>query len=274
MSKKIPSFIVIAGDGINCERETARAIGLAGGTVTVIHINDLIAAPETLKGCDGLAIPGGFSFGDELGSGQIMALKIRHKLGDAFFSLVEKKKPVIGICNGFQVLVKLGLLPFPKGQERVLALAPNEHGSFINRWVGLHVDKESVCLWTKGLAASYIELPIRHGEGRIVFRQGEEEKLYNMLVRQKQIPLTYAEDVNGSYGKIAGLTDPSGVVLGMMPHPEAYVSKATYRTPHRDTFGRGDGLLIFENIIRLLEGKDYWSSPFMREESEKKHVSG
>lgn len=274
MSKKVPSFIVMTGDGINCERETARAIGLSGGTAVIHHINDLILNPGVLDGCDGLAIPGGFSFGDELGSGQIMALKIRHKLGEAFFSMVAKKKPIIGICNGFQVLVKLGLLPFPKGRERVLALAANEQGGFINRWVGLDVDKESVCLWTKGLPSSFLELPIRHGEGRIVFRQGEEEKLYDMLVRQKQIPLTYTEDVNGSYGRIAGLTDPSGVVLGMMPHPEAFASKATYKTPHRDVFGRGDGLLIFENIIRLLEGKDYWSSPFMREESGKKHVSG
>lgn len=270
MARKVPSFLVLTGDGINCERETARALDLAGAAARIMHINDVLDDPAGLSAFDGFAIPGGFSFGDELGSGQIMALKIRYRLGDAFFSLVEKKKPIIGICNGFQVLVKLGLLPFPREQERVLALAANDHGRFINRWAGLQVDRDSVCLWTKGLSSAYLELPIRHGEGRIVFRPGEEEHLYGMLVRQKQIPLTYAEDVNGSYGKIAGLTDPSGVVLGMMPHPEAFVSKATFRAAQRDTFGRGDGLLIFENIVRLLEGKDHWSSPFMREESERK----
>ncbi len=274
MSRNTPSFIVLSGDGINCERETARAIELARGSAKIVHINDLLASPEILNDHEGLAIPGGFSFGDELGSGQIMALKIRHKLGDAFFSMVEKKKPIIGICNGFQVLVKLGLLPFPKDQERVAALAANDHGRFIDRWVGLHVNKDSVCLWTKGLPASYLELPIRHGEGRIVFRQGEEEKIYNMLLRQKQIPLVYTEDVNGSYGRIAALTDPSGVVLGLMPHPEAFVAKATYRMPQRDALGRGDGLLIFDNIVRLLEGKDYWGTPLARGEGERKHGSG
>src|SRR4051812_35674067 len=146
---KNPLFIIVAGDGINCERETARAVELAGGSAKIIHINDLLDAPEILKSADGLAIPGGFSFGDELGSGQIMALKIRHRLNEAFYGLVRQKKPVIGICNGFQVLVKLGLLPYPDAKERIIALAPNEQGQFINRWVEMDV-KESVCLWTKG----------------------------------------------------------------------------------------------------------------------------
>lgn len=251
-----PSFLVLAGDGINCERETAFALEFAGAAPKIIHVNDLIASPETLKSADGLAIPGGFSFGDELGSGQILALKIRHKLGDKFFKMVEGKKPVIGVCNGFQVLVKLGLLPYPNAEERILALAPNESGGFINRWVGLNVDQQSVCLWTQGLEKEVIELPIRHGEGRIAFKRGEEEKHYQALVAQGLIPLTYTEDVNGSYGRIAALTDPSGMVLGLMPHPEAFMFRETYKNPGAKDIAKGDGALIFENIIRIMKGEE------------------
>jgi phosphoribosylformylglycinamidine synthase len=249
---KKPLFIVIAGDGINCERETARAIELSGGAARIIHINDLLQSPQILTTADGLAVPGGFSFGDELGSGQIMALKIRHGLGDAFFDMVRRKKPVIGICNGFQMLVKLGLLPYPDAKDRIVALASNEQGRFIDCWVELNVEK-SVCLWTEGLAKNRIRLPIRHGEGRIVFR---DEKNYLHLVAQGLIPLTYTEDVNGSHGKIAALTDPSGIVLGLMPHPEAYMFQATHAGLQKDFMEKGDGALIFDNIMRIFAGRE------------------
>ena len=249
--EKNPLFLVMAGDGINCERETAAALELAGASVKIVHINDLLEIPQMLAEVQGLAIPGGFSFGDELGSGQILALKIRHGLGDAFFKMVEDKKPVIGICNGFQVLVKLGILPFPSEPARKLALASNESGRFIDRWVTLDVNSQSVCHWTKDLPFNSFELPIRHGEGRIVFRKRQEDDMYQTLVEQGLIPLTYTEDVNGSYGRIAALTDPSGMVLGLMPHPEAFVSKRTYRKTGQQ--GDGDGLLIFKNIIRILK---------------------
>jgi phosphoribosylformylglycinamidine synthase I len=249
---KKPLFLIMAGDGINCERETARAIELSGGAAKIMHVNDILSAPESLKTADGLAVPGGFSFGDELGSGQILALKIRHGLGEAFFNMVRQKKPVIGICNGFQVLVKLGLLPFPDAPERVLALAANESGKFLDRWVEMDV-KDSVCLWTQGLAQKKIRLPMRHGEGRIVFK---DEATYDVLLKQGQIPLVYTEDVNGSYKRIAALTDPTGVVLGLMPHPEAFVYQATAAAPQADTMAKGDGALIFDNIMKILQGKE------------------
>jgi phosphoribosylformylglycinamidine synthase len=249
---KKPLFIVVAGDGINCERETAQAFELAGGAARIAHVNDLADAPEILKSADGLAIPGGFAFGDELGSGQIMALKIRHRLGEAFSGLVRRQRPVIGICNGFQVLVKLGLLPYPDAEERMIALAPNEQGQFINRWVDLKVEK-SVCLWTEGLEQKQISLPIRHGEGRIVFRSEDD---YRKVVREGLVPLTYTEEVNGSHGRIAGLTDPSGAVLGLMPHPEAFVFQATNASPQRHFEGKGDGIAVFENIMRVLGVKE------------------
>lgn len=246
-----PLFLVLCGDGINCERETAAAFEAAGGRARIVHINDVLESPKMLEDFQGLAIPGGFSFGDELGSGQIMALKIRHKLGGAFFDFVAAGKPVIGICNGFQVLVKLGLLPYPETQERVLGLAPNVGGGFIDRWVALDVNRRSVCRWTEDIA--HLELPVRHGEGRVVFK---DETIYQELLAAGQIPLTYAEDVNGSHGRIAGLCDASGMILGLMPHPEAHVFSATYRAPGCNYMGEGQGLALFRNIIRVLEGRE------------------
>jgi len=248
---KKPLFLVLAGDGINCERETACAFELGGGETHITHINDLLENPKMLGRYEGLAIPGGFSFGDELSSGQIMALKIRHGLGDAFFKFIEAQKPVIGICNGFQVLVKLGLLPNPKTLERTVALAANAQGGFINRWVTVKVIQNTVCQWTQNIES--IEMPIRHGEGRIVFK---DDSVYAALKSKGQIVLTYTEDVNGSHGRIAGLCDETGMVLGLMPHPEAHVYRATYKTPAKDYMQSGQGLKIFENIIRVLTDRE------------------
>jgi len=250
MTCKKPLFLVLTGDGINCEHETAAALRLAGGDAQIMHINDLAEAPEKMAAYDGLAVPGGFSFGDELGSGQIMALKMRHKLGGALQAFVTAQKPVIGICNGFQILVKLGLLPFPEKTERLLALAPNSHGSFTDKWVTMTVQKTH-SPWLKDMEGRTIAMPMRHGEGRIVLK---EDSLLDMLQTNGQTPLIYTEDVNGSAARIAALTDPGGMILGMMPHPEAFVSQHTYRQPGQT--GRGDGLIVFENIMKYLKGQE------------------
>ena len=247
-----PLFLVITGDGINCERETAAAFVHAGGDARIMHVNDLLAAPEKLAAYDGMAIPGGFSFGDELGSGQILALKIRHRLGDAFARFIARKKPVIGICNGFQVLVKLGLLPFPDAPERLCALAPNAHGGFMNRWATL-LPQSSHCIWTAGIENA-IRLPVRHGEGRIVFAEGRAEELHAQLVQNGQIPFCYDADINGSYANIAALCDPGGYVLGLMPHPEAFMHAET--APQAQKTQPGDGFVLFSNVIRHLQGQE------------------
>lgn len=252
MGMRKPLFLVLAGDGINCERETASAFTHAGGDAEIMHVNDLMAAPEKLAGYDGLALPGGFSFGDELGSGQILALKIRHSLGDAFSRFVAKKRPVIGICNGFQVLVKLGLLPFASEGERLCALAPNAQGGFIDRWTAL-LPQQSHCIWTAGMTAP-LRLPVRHGEGRIVFAEGRGAELHAQLAQNGQIPLCYETDINGSYARIAALCDTSGYVFGLMPHPEAFMHAET--APKAQTGVHGDGFMIFDNVIRHLQGQE------------------
>ena len=238
--KRGPDFLILAGDGLNCERETARAFEEAGAGGTIVHVNDLLDAPSMLQKFQGMALPGGFSFGDELGSGQILALKIRHGMGEEFQRFVEDGSPVIGICNGFQVLAKLGLLPFSPDCV-CLSLAPNREGRFIDAWVELETDIRARCPWTHNFPSS-IRLPIRHGEGRVVFSQ--EQEVLPQLVEKGQIPLRYRGDnPNGSTDSIAAICDERGTILGMMPHPEAAIH-----------LGSGDGKLFFENIVSWLEG--------------------
>lgn len=251
-----PSVLVLTGDGINCERETARAFALAGAEPKIVHINDLLENPKSLRDYHAAAFPGGFSFGDDLGSGQILALKLSLQMGEELKEFVQAaKKPVIGICNGFQALTKLGLLPEPFG-VRKMALARNSQGHFIDRWVELEAEKASVCMWTRNLAQEgNFALPIRHGEGRVVFAKGEEEAIHRSLSLAGQIVLRYAEDVNGSHGRIAGVCDPTGLVFGLMPHPEAAVSLLQHPRSTRldNRTGEGIGLRLFRNCVSYLK---------------------
>jgi len=251
-----PRVLVLCGDGINCERETARAFSLAGANPKILHINDLLEKTSLLEEFHALALPGGFSFGDDLGSGQILALKLEAVLGNELRDFVEKKKPIIGICNGFQALTKLGLLPEPFA-PRTMALAHNSSGHFIDRWVELESEEKSVCIWTKSLSLEpSFMLPIRHGEGRIVFSHSEEEVIHRKLSLQGQIPLRYKEEVNGSYARIAGVCDPTGLIFGLMPHPEAATSLLQAPFSGRKESPKdepGIGLRFFENCVSYLK---------------------
>lgn len=238
----LPSVLVITGDGLNSEIETKKAFDLAGGEGKVIHINDLCAKPEILSYYHILAIPGGFSYGDHLGSGKILSLKIKNNLMGEFKKFINAKKPIIGICNGFQVLMQLGLLPYP--HFRTHTLTHNREKKFINRWVGLDVNSESPCIWTNQLKdQSSFDLPIRHGEGAVI---GEKK------IPENLIPLKYSYDINGSMQNIAGLCDESGLIFGLMPHPEIFL----YQSQHPDQGQKrgsheieGYGLRIFKSAI-------------------------
>jgi Phosphoribosylformylglycinamidine (FGAM) synthase, glutamine amidotransferase domain len=236
-----PKFLVLWGDGINCENETARAVELAGGVAVKMHVNDLLENPTRLHDHQALVIPGGFSFGDHLGSGQILALKLENVLKDELLKFV-KKFPVLGICNGFQTLTKLGLLPDADFQ-RSCALVKNEQGHFIDRWVTVEANGQSPCIWTKNLPKQFV-LPIRHGEGRFVCR---EEKVLSRLQKNNQVVLTYTEDVNGAQARIAGVCDPSGLVFALMPHPEAALHE--WHLPFK---GEAWGLEFFKNAVNFL----------------------
>lgn len=217
--------LIITGDGLNCENETALAFRQQGFEDRIIHIQDLIDQPSILKEVQVLAIPGGFSFGDEISSGQVLALKIKYFLAQELIQFIQDQKLIIGICNGFQTLVKLGLLPKPL-HERTTTLTHNWQNHFMDKWVDVKFN-ESVCHWTRSLQNQKIALPIRHGEGRVVFAGDEktQDRHYQELKRNQQIALEYVEDINGSYQRIAGITDPTGCILGLMPHPEAATTK-------------------------------------------------
>jgi phosphoribosylformylglycinamidine synthase subunit PurQ / glutaminase len=245
-------FLILTGDGINCAKETAWGFELAGGKATIVHISDLLNDPEQLLLFDGMALPGGFSFGDALGAGHVLALKMKHGLGDSLKRFVEQGAPIIGICNGFQVLLKLGLLPNIE-EDRSMALAPNRQGVFIDRWVDLQRPVNSVCKWTSGLER--LTLPIRHGEGRVVFDGRNEAQGFAKLWSCGQVALQYTEDVNGSHGRIAGVCDPTGLILGLMPHPEAHLFAVHRPTIEANAFEEGDGLQLFRTIIRYCKDR-------------------
>ncbi|MBL7665943.1 MAG: phosphoribosylformylglycinamidine synthase I [Bacteriovoracaceae bacterium] len=239
--------VVICGDGLNCERESARAFELVGAKVDIIHINQL----KSLKNYQVLVIPGGFSFGDEISSGQVLALKLKYQLADELKNFVESGKLVLGICNGFQALVKLGLLPKPF-EPRTMTLTNNTQKQFLNRWVDLEIGAKSPCIFTKDMAT--LKLPIRHGEGKIVFKgdESQQKKYYEELKKNHQIVFTYTEDVNGSYQKIAGVCDPTGHILGLMPHPEAAINQLLMPYGEKKNTA-GPALKIFENAVSYFQ---------------------
>ncbi len=232
---------VITGDGINCEEETAYACKLAGFKTTIIHFSELLKSPRKLDDCSLLVIPGGFSFGDELGSGRVFALKLKYQLGWDLPAFARDGGLVLGICNGFQVLVALGV--FGEG----VALAHNESGRFINQWVELKAERSRAfdSPYLKGIAA--ISLPIRHGEGRLLVSSPSQ-------VGSSFTPcLFYENNPNGSLDSIAGITDPTGRIFGLMPHPEAFIRGSQHpgffrNEDRKDTVG--DGFKIFENAFK------------------------
>lgn len=258
MKRNEIKILVLTGDGVNCEAETAEAIKELGAKADIVHISDLIENKTMLRSYQGLILPGGFSFGDEIGSGQILALKLKYKIGDELKRFVADQKIILGICNGFQALVKLGFLGSLENtnekNERVLTLTHNRQGHFINRWVDV-VNRKTHCVWTTLIEENTLYLPIRHGEGKIVFSGNEEKQkeLYHVFREKNLIPLFYREDVNGSYENIAGLTDESGRILGLMPHPEAAVSFWQNPSGGEKSDHAGMGLLLFESGLTYIE---------------------
>ncbi len=222
--------LVLTGYGLNCDNETAYALDQAGARADRVHINSLIDGSVGLERYHLLAFIGGFSWGDDHGAGVVQAVRMKTNLGPQLLDFIARGKLIIGICNGFQCLVNLGLLPAIGGEykRRSVALTYNDCGNFRDDWVSLKVDPQSACVFTKDL--DYLELPIRHGEGKFV----TDPETLERLVSGRQVVMRYALsdgspaggrfpfNPNGSMEDIAGICDPSGRVFGLMPHPEAY----------------------------------------------------
>jgi phosphoribosylformylglycinamidine synthase len=243
-----PTTLILRAAGTNCDAEAAHAFELAGARAQFVHINRILESPAILGDCQILVFPGGFSYGDDIAAGKILANQIVHHLGDAVRRFIDAGKPVIGICNGFQVLVKTDLLPGPlAGQTgQTATLTSNDSGRFIDRWVHL-LPGESKCIWTRGLGP--IDLPIAHGEGKFV---PASDAVRKALRDQRQIALVYAsENPNGSVDDIAGVCDSTGLVFGLMPHPERYVDpQQHYAWSSRGPLPEeGQGLQVFRNAV-------------------------
>jgi phosphoribosylformylglycinamidine (FGAM) synthase-like amidotransferase family enzyme len=212
------SVLVFTGDGINCEQESARAFFEFGARVEIFHINAVMGSAqglELLKQFDVFCFPGGFSFGDELKSGKILAEKMRATVLPILLKRIQQGARVIGVCNGFQVLMQLGLFESERADSvRTLSLTTNDHGQFRDFWVECKVNgtaKRSP--WFSKLNTDRLWLPVRHKEGRVVS--------LNSMLDESKVALNYTQPINGSLLQAAGLLDGSGNVLGLMPHPEA-----------------------------------------------------
>ena len=256
-----PNVLILRTAGTNCDAETDTAFQLAGAETALVHIQNLISGKVNLSDYQVLAIPGGFSYGDDISAGILLAIEMKHKLTDALNQFVGDGKLVIGICNGFQVLVRTGLLPgvstsgsnTPEMKQHS-TLAMNTSAKFECRWVDLET-QESPCIFTKGLKP-HIYLPVAHAEGRFT----APSDVLAELAANNQVVFRYAgseypSNPNGSDGSIAGICDATGRIFGLMPHPERFLTKWNHPRWTRlaetqdTTSEEGDGLAIFKNAV-------------------------
>ncbi|MFN0010783.1 MAG: phosphoribosylformylglycinamidine synthase subunit PurQ [Phycisphaerales bacterium] len=265
----MPSALVIRAPGTNCDSEMCRAFAAAGATPELVPLDRLLNTPALVERHDLIGFPGGFSYGDDVASGRIFALRLREHLYPALRAAAQRGVPMIGACNGFQVMVQAGLLPgpadghwqeTPPAQETSLTF--NAGGRFIDRWVRVAPVPETVCIWTRRLSETFagfpdsMMLPIGHGEGRFV---ADSPATLARLKAHGQIALRYAPDdnPNGSTDDIAGICDPSGRIFALMPHPERYLEWTrhpfwTRFEPHT-LRGPTPGLTMFTNAVASVQ---------------------
>ena len=263
--------MVLWGNGINCELETAHACRLGGADqVELVHFADLLCGDRRLDDYHLLCLPGGFLDGDDLGAAKAAANRFRYArvrttgepLREQLDRFIYQGKLVLGICNGFQLMVKLGLLPALDNRydAQTVTLTFNDSGRFEDRWVHLGVSEGSPCVFTKGLQRLY--LPVRHGEGKFYCRDGT---LLERLARRGQIVLRYLDpstgrptqeypwNPNGSLEAVAGICDPSGRLMGLMPHPEAYHHRTNHpRWTREELPEEGEGVALFRNAVEFI----------------------
>ncbi|MFA5077398.1 MAG: phosphoribosylformylglycinamidine synthase I [Candidatus Micrarchaeia archaeon] len=254
--------MVLCGYGINCDYETEYVLKASGFEARRVHVHELVERPTMLQDFDLMALPGGFSYGDDLGSGRVLANKMKFRLRNELEAFVAQGKLVIGICNGFQMIAKMGLLPYNKFVQET-TVGPNASGKFEDRWVYLKANQKSQCVFTKGISG--LMLPVRHGEGNFM---ADQETLRDLKAKE-MIALQYVNEAgelagypynpNGAALNIAGICNEQGNVLGMMPHPEAYNSMTNnpYWTEVKDRIKdwKGAGMKIFENAAAYLDEK-------------------
>ncbi len=239
---------VLYAPGTNCHEETVAAIELAGSKAEVVLLRDLLESRTRLENFQAAVIPGGFSYGDHLGAGRIFATTLVAQLREQLVAFLEAKKPLLGVCNGFQVLTEAGILPGRTPGKRSMALIENQSARFEDRKVRLVVSSEE-CMWTEGLEGQVLRMPSAHGEGRPLFFEPQQAVAPRVVVRysdrEGRPTMGYPDNPNGAPEGVAGITDETGLVLGLMPHPERASLAAHYSQ---------DGFKLFQNLVRWLAG--------------------
>jgi phosphoribosylformylglycinamidine synthase len=262
-----PRVLILRAPGTNCDQETAFAFETAGGRPEVLHLNRLLENPRLAANYQILAIPGGFSYGDDISAGRIFGNQIRHHLSDTLQEFKAAGKLIIGICNGVQILVKSGVLLPDRADEPIATLTLNDSGKFEDRWIHLRVVGDK-CVFLRGIEQMY--LPIAHAEGKFVARDETTLNRLNdagqLVLRYIQIPdaenpqsairnpqlrdsVPYPANPNGAQLNTAGLCDETGRVFGLMPHPERHIDPTQHPRWTREHHDRGDGLAVFENAV-------------------------
>ena len=271
----MPNALVVRAAGTNCEVELLRAFALAGATPELVHVDTLLVEPTRLDDADLIAFPGGFSYGDDIASGRILAMKVRERLYPRLKAAAERGCPMIGVCNGFQVLVQACILPGPAAgtpwpetaPTPTVALTDNASARFVDDWVGVEAVQTSPCIWTAPLAElgsgsgsgagsdEVLRLPVAHGEGRFV---ADSDATLAALEANGQVALRYRTDINGSQGSVAGICDASGRIFGLMPHPERYLDWNRHpwwtRLPAATRRGETPGLAMFRAAVEAVAG--------------------
>jgi phosphoribosylformylglycinamidine synthase len=255
-----PRAIVLRAPGTNCDEETAAAWERAGAVAEIWHIGRLLESPRSLDDFQVLTLPGGFSYGDDLGAGRILATRLGTVLSESLRRFHDRGGLVLGICNGFQVLVRAGLLPGTAGGRATLAR--NDSGRFESRWVQL-ATRPGLSPFVSDRSAGTMELPVAHGEGRFVLAASEElaeldragQIVLKYVDREGRPTESYPDNPNGSPAAVAGICDPTGRIFGLMPHPERFVEpwhNPRWTRRQGGAQGSGDGLAIFANAVAAL----------------------
>jgi phosphoribosylformylglycinamidine synthase len=253
-----PRALILRAPGANCDQETQFAFEQAGALADRVHIHQLREQPWLLLQYQILAVPGGFTYGDDVAAGKILAIELQHFLGDALRQFRDRERLVLGICNGFQAILKAGLLLPPDEDGPLATLAHNESGKFEDRWIWLEAKAER-CPFLKG--CKHLHLPVAHGEGRFIVREswilkGLEQTAQVVLryVGPSGSPAAYPANPNGSQGNVAGICDATGRVMGLMPHPERHVLATQHPQWTRQGLApEGDGLRLFKNAVECFQ---------------------
>lgn len=262
---KNAKVIVLRTAGTNCDKETVFAFKDSGADVDLVHINMLFEGKKKLSDYHILALPGGFSYGDDIAAGRILANELRVKLGKDLKKFIKDGKLIIGICNGFQILVKAGILPGNFSDEKqefeqTTTLMTNDSAKFEDRWT--HLQATGQCVWTKDIDGKVVYFPVAHGEGKFMCKT---DAILNKIQSNRQVVFRYCtkdgkkalypDNPNGSVDNIAGITDSTGRVLGLMPHPERhfFFTQHPFWTRFKTKSRYGDGAKIFQNGVQYVK---------------------